>query len=124
MCELGLRDAESARASAREAISVLREYGNRIFEWAAYLSLARALLSPEHAPEPDEAGAALSAMKTSLEATETVSYEPFWREARAELARLRDDDAARERELREAHRLYVEMGATGHAERLAKELGM
>jgi predicted amidophosphoribosyltransferase len=28
----------------------------------------------------------------------------------------------RDRELREAHRLYTEMGATGHAERLAKEL--
>ena len=28
------------------------------------------------------------------------------------------------RELREAHRLYTEMGATGHAERLARELGL
>ena len=32
------------------------------------------------------------------------------------------DDATQERELREAHRLYTEMGATGHAERLAREL--
>jgi hypothetical protein len=32
--------------------------------------------------------------------------------------------AARERELREAHRLYTEMDATGHAERLARELGL
>ncbi len=28
-----------------------------------------------------------------------------------------------ERELREAHRLFTEMGATGHAERVARELG-
>jgi hypothetical protein len=41
-----------------------------------------------------------------------------------ELAHLIGDDASRERELREAHRLYTEMGATGHAERLARELGM
>ena len=31
------------------------------------------------------------------------------------------DPAAAERELREAQRLYQEMGATGHAERLARE---
>jgi hypothetical protein len=54
--------------------------------------------------------------------TEILVYEPFWREARAELAKLRGDDAARERELREAHRLYSEMGATYHAERVAGEL--
>ncbi len=34
------------------------------------------------------------------------------------------DEAGRERELREAHRLFTEIGATGHAERLAKELGL
>ncbi len=30
--------------------------------------------------------------------------------------------AGRERELREAHRLFTEIGATGHAQRLAQEL--
>ena len=39
-----------------------------------------------------------------------------------ELARLRGDDAARTRELREALRLYTEMSAAGHAERVAREL--
>ncbi len=43
---------------------------------------------------------------------------------RAKLARLVGDEAGRERHLREAHRLYTEMGATGHAERVAKELGL
>ncbi len=40
----------------------------------------------------------------------------------AELARLRGDDTARERALRSAHRSFTEMGATGHAERVAREL--
>ena len=40
----------------------------------------------------------------------------------AQLAALLADDAGRERELREAHRLYADIGAAGHAERLAKEL--
>ena len=33
-------------------------------------------------------------------------------------------DATRTRELREAHRLFTEMGTTGHAEHLARELGL
>ena len=47
---------------------------------------------------------------------------PLLHEARAELERACGDAAAAERELREAQRLYAEMGATGHAERLAREL--
>jgi len=49
--------------------------------------------------------------------------QPRVHEARAELASLQGDRARREAELREARRLYTEMGATGHAERLARELG-
>jgi hypothetical protein len=49
---------------------------------------------------------------------------PLLHQARARLAALDRDDATRDRELREAHSLYVEFGATRHAERLAKELGL
>jgi len=42
-------------------------------------------------------------------------------ELRAEVAALRGDEAERARHLREAHRLYTEIGATGHATRLARE---
>jgi hypothetical protein len=48
---------------------------------------------------------------------------PFILEERAKLARSRGDAAGHERELRESHRLYREMGATGHADRLAPEVG-
>ena len=47
---------------------------------------------------------------------------PFFHEARAEFARALGDEASHARELREAHRLYTEMGADGRAQRLAKEL--
>ena len=43
-------------------------------------------------------------------------------ELRAALAELRGNPQEARRQLREAHRLYTEMGATGHAERLAREL--
>jgi hypothetical protein len=40
----------------------------------------------------------------------------------AELARKTGDEDRGQRELREAHRLYTEIGATGHLERLAAAL--
>ncbi len=43
-------------------------------------------------------------------------------ELAADLAHLLGDDLAYERELREAHRLYTEIGATGHAERVGRAL--
>jgi hypothetical protein len=50
-------------------------------------------------------------------------YLPQVHLARANLARLAGDEVARHRELLEAHRLFTEMGATGRAERVARELG-
>jgi hypothetical protein len=50
------------------------------------------------------------------------SYVPFLHVERAELARLRGDEATRERELREAHRLFTEMGAPIRAEQVAQEI--
>jgi hypothetical protein len=57
-----------------------------------------------------------------IEETASRVFAPEVHEERAELARLRGDDTTCERELREAHRLFAEMDATGHAERLAREL--
>ena len=49
-------------------------------------------------------------------------HEPFIHEERAELARLQGDAATRERELREAVRLFKEMEATPNVTRLEKLL--
>ena len=59
-----------------------------------------------------------------VEETNGRSIEPQLLEERARLAELLGDDAACERGLRDAQRLYVEIGAGGHAERLAEELGL
>jgi hypothetical protein len=56
-----------------------------------------------------------------IEETGAKALVPVLDEARAELERAGGDSAAAGRELREARRLYAEMGATGHAERLARE---
>ena len=57
-----------------------------------------------------------------MRATGAGAHIPSVPLARAELAGVLGDEATCERELREAHRLYSEMGATGHAERVAREL--
>jgi hypothetical protein len=66
-----------------------------------------------------EIEAALAEADAWLEMSGAKSYGPFLHVERAELARLAGDEATRQCELREAHRLFVEMGATGHAERMA-----
>lgn len=48
---------------------------------------------------------------------------PFLSEESGHLARLLGDEEGCERHLREAHSLYTEMGAVGHAERVGRELG-
>ena len=67
---------------------------------------------------------ALNRVQELIEATGARSLLPLLHEARAELAAAEGDDATRERELREAHRLFLEMGATGRAHRFAQELGL
>jgi len=63
----------------------------------------------------DEAGAL-------VEETGARAYEPFVGAERAALAGLRGEEAVRQRELREAHRLFTEMGATIRAEQVARDL--
>jgi hypothetical protein len=54
--------------------------------------------------------------------SDAKSYEPFLHVEHAELARLNGDEVARDRELREAKRLFLEIGAPIRAEQLAKDL--
>jgi adenylate cyclase len=119
---LGLGDNSRARTTADEAVAVARRRGTKYFECRAHLARAQVLLRTEGAAANADIQAALREAQTLVEETGGRSQEPFIHEERANLARLTGDDAAYQRELREAHRLFAEMGATGHAERLAKEL--
>jgi len=73
--------------------------------------------------EVEEGRAALERSRELAERTECRMLVPQIHEAGAALAAALRDEAQRRAELHEAHRLYVELGATGHAERLARELG-
>src|SRR5262249_17426567 len=104
---------------ADEALGDARRSGGRLFEMDALLMRARALLSSEGASCGAEVERTLAEVSALIDETEARCREPVVHEISAELARLRGDETTRERELREAHRLFVEMGATGHAERIA-----
>jgi ATP/maltotriose-dependent transcriptional regulator MalT len=120
---LGAGDAARAADLAGEALALARERGSRWGELEALRSRAHALLADGHATGAAEVEALVERMAALSEETGMHLYLPQAIELRAELASLRGDTGARERHLRAAHRLYTEIGATGHAARLAVELG-
>jgi hypothetical protein len=119
---LGLRDHAKALALATEAITACRRRGARFWEFRALLTRIRALRETQGLQATREIEAALAEADAWLEMSRAKSYEPFLHVERAELARLKGDEAARERELREAHRLFTEIGAPIRAAEVAREL--
>jgi class 3 adenylate cyclase/tetratricopeptide (TPR) repeat protein len=115
---LGLGDHDRARLTAEHAIEVARQRGHAISECDAQLTLARVLADVEGATAAAAIEAALQEGERLIAATGARIYSPRLHEERARLAGVRGDAAGRERELRAALRLYTEMGATGHAERI------
>ena len=120
---LGQGDLRRASSTAEEAVAVARERETWVAECVAHLTGAR-VLGAAHGVTSCDAGRGL--LERALELAEQSgarSYVPFILVERAALARLTGDEATRQRELREAHRLFTEMGATARAEQVARELG-
>jgi hypothetical protein len=65
----------------------------------------------------------IAATRASIEAIGGRSYQPFVDLERAKLARRAGDHAAAVGELREAHGLFTEIGATAQVEWIAREVG-
>jgi tetratricopeptide (TPR) repeat protein len=120
---LGLGDRARALTLAEEGIEVCRRRGARLWEFSAQLTRIRALRESQGAQATREIEAVLAEADAWLATSGAKSYEPFLHVERAELARLTGDGAARQRELREAHRLFTEIGAPIRAEQVARELG-
>jgi hypothetical protein len=88
----------------------------------ALLASARVLLRTEGHAARSAIEAALGELSQLARQTEMKMFEPFACVERAELARLTGDEANRQRELREAHRLFLEIGAPIRAAEVAREL--
>jgi class 3 adenylate cyclase/tetratricopeptide (TPR) repeat protein len=122
---LGVGDPERARALVEEGLAIARGQGNPGSETYASLALARVLLASAGPAARAEIETIKTALARALELARdrgAKAYEPLVHVELAELARQCGDEEGRERELREAHRLFTEIGASGHAERLLAEL--
>lgn len=116
---LGRGDAEAARARAEEAIALAPDRGVNTAD--AHLVRARALLHSEGTAR-GEIESAIAAAERFVHSSGAHSRQPAVHELRAQLARLAGDEPGRVRELREAARLFVAMGAARQATRVAEEL--
>jgi adenylate cyclase len=119
---LDMEDLERARSAVEEAFASAERKQNREDRIAASLARARLLVRTEGAQASDEAGALLDEVDSLIEETGSYVYAPASSELRSELAGAAGDAAGRERALRDALRLYTEMKAAGHAERIAARL--
>ena len=88
----------------------------------AHTLRSRALLACSGAASSDRVERELSESFRWVERTNARIYLLFIHDLRGEIARAADDETWRKKELCEAQRLFAEMAATGHAERLAREL--
>ncbi len=118
---LGAGDLGGARERAEEAVTASRRRGTRVIEVAALLARARVAIAAGNATSAAERD--LVDAMARVDETGANRYRPLIHVERARLARLRGDEPARERELREACRLFAEMGATARSARIESELG-
>jgi adenylate cyclase len=104
-------DPSRALRAAEEAVTLVRQRGVRSHEPGVQLVLGHVLLRARGLESRDAIEAALGDALRSSREVGMKMLEPFIYLERAELARLGDDETTRERELREAHRLFTEIGA-------------
>jgi ATP/maltotriose-dependent transcriptional regulator MalT len=119
---LGRGDSRAALELADEALAEARHSGGRLFEMDALLTRARALLRSDGASCAAEAQRALAEARELIADTEGHCRAPVVHEISAEIAGQLGDAPMRDRELREAHRRLVAMGASASAERLALKI--
>jgi hypothetical protein len=118
----GLGNFERARQLAREGCNLLLAHGTLLYAVRALVNLAGVLRLADGPAAAGEIAATLDRALALINETGMEAWRPEVYVERAELARRLGDEAAYQRELREAHRLFTEMGASGHAERISRQL--
>jgi adenylate cyclase len=117
-----LGQPERARETSARGLALLRALQMPVYLTIAVIFHAQVLRKTQGAGAREAIEAALAEAGALVESTGIRAWQPFLHAERAELARLRGDEATRVRELRDAHQLFAEMGAEGHAERVEREL--
>jgi class 3 adenylate cyclase/tetratricopeptide (TPR) repeat protein len=119
---LALGEQGESLAAARDAINMASANGCYYYEAHAQIALAAALLATDEVVPRSEIESALDRSTELVEAIEGLALMPRILEMRGRLADALGDAPASEQSLRDALDLYDSIGATGHAERLAREL--
>jgi adenylate cyclase len=117
-------DTGRALREAEKAVTLVLQRRLRHLEPAAHHALGYVLLRARGLEGRSAIEAALGDALRCSQETGIRMFEPYLCLERAGLARLTGDEATRERELREAHRLFMEIGAPIRAAEVAKELGL
>jgi hypothetical protein len=94
-----------------------------VFELRAHLSRSRVLRALDGADARAEIEATLARAQHLLEKSGARAFAPFISEEQARLFEALGDAEGATQALRDAQRAFAEVEATGHAERLARELG-
>ncbi len=121
---LELGELDLALETVEEALRLQTSGGNPLQEPLALVTKAKILRLTEGAKARQEMESILEKAAMRAEQLSAVAHAPLIHRERAELARLLGDEAGYKREMGEALRLYKEMKADGHVERLEKELGI
>jgi adenylate cyclase len=119
---LGAGRLPEAVETAARAVRACQAAGTRSRECMARIALARAQLARDGVAARRKVREGLSKVEALVEETGARGYRPFMCEIRALLARAGDDAVTARGELRRAQRLFTRMGASGHAERVEREL--
>jgi hypothetical protein len=120
--ELGLGNKAAAQHAADKAVARLRRHELRGRETRALLARARVLLAIEGVSAAVVIRRDLDDALALCERNRTPGWEPLIREEAARLYVLHGQPDRAAQEQRTAFELYTRLGATGHAERLRKEL--
>jgi tetratricopeptide (TPR) repeat protein len=120
---LALGEPTEAAAAAREGIELGSVGGCLYNEALAQLALAAALLATDGVVPRAELESALERAEHLVASIEGRALSPRILELRGRLATALGDAPSSDRMMREALDLYRAIGATGHADRLARELG-
>ena len=121
---VGLGDRARARETMSLALEVDRRRRAPVYAIRALVACARVLLALDGAHGAAQVDAMLREAAALVTMTEARAYAPFLHATRARLALFTGDEAVRQRELREAQRLFAEMRAPLRAAHVERDLGL
>ena len=116
----GLGDGARAKETVEQALLLARERLLPLNEAIALLSRVRVLRRIDGKDAREEIEETISRAETLADRLGFASMQPFLHLERAHLAGLAGDSASRESELRRAHGLFEQMGATAQLEAIAR----